>query len=289
MECKISNPVTASDHDAALPQGAFATQRTPSSGVDDEANSKKRKREVPDQSDPKLREFLHVMKTGREGVINDESNLNTGADLSANVVALVPEDESDDEYEKIPAKREKLRKLDSSETPQALVAHPPPPKGTPSHTDAPNAAVIISTDEADPEKADEGQPATEATDDDWLRSRTNRLLDLVDPDDLPTSATSAVDTGSVTRQNTQINGVAPHSSGELVQDAAEDAPEPEVLPTEGAAEAISRTSRLFIRNLPYSATEEDLAECFGKFGSLQEVCRLYYCLPPPPPLRAQST
>ncbi len=49
---------------------------------------------------------------------------------------------------------------------------------------------------------------------------------------------------------------------------------------EGAAEeveaetqeaSIEETARLFVRNLPYSATEADLAEAFGQHGELSEV------------------
>ncbi|XP_024381120.1 uncharacterized protein [Physcomitrium patens] len=36
-------------------------------------------------------------------------------------------------------------------------------------------------------------------------------------------------------------------------------------------ESVSETGRLFVRNLPYTATEEELAELFGKFGELSEV------------------
>ncbi|KAG0563042.1 hypothetical protein KC19_9G192500 [Ceratodon purpureus] len=36
-------------------------------------------------------------------------------------------------------------------------------------------------------------------------------------------------------------------------------------------EGVSETGRLFVRNLPYTATEEELAELFGKFGELSEV------------------
>ena len=42
---------------------------------------------------------------------------------------------------------------------------------------------------------------------------------------------------------------------------------------EGASfeEAIADTGRLFLRNLPYSATETDLSELFGPHGNMQEV------------------
>ena len=35
--------------------------------------------------------------------------------------------------------------------------------------------------------------------------------------------------------------------------------------------SIEETARLFVRNLPYSATEAELAEAFGQHGPLSEV------------------
>jgi multiple RNA-binding domain-containing protein 1 len=44
-------------------------------------------------------------------------------------------------------------------------------------------------------------------------------------------------------------------------------------------ESIRRTSRLFVRNLPYSATQEDLRAAFEQFGTLEEVCFKQVFLP----------
>lgn len=68
-------------------------------------------------------------------------------------------------------------------------------------------------------------------------------------------------------------GAGPRSSGDRVRDRAGGAAE--VVVANGAAEggepAIEETGRLFVRNLPYTATEADLAEAFGEHGELQEV------------------
>ena len=40
---------------------------------------------------------------------------------------------------------------------------------------------------------------------------------------------------------------------------------------DGARKEIARTGRLFLRNLPYQATEADLTELFHEFGELSEV------------------
>ncbi|EGR47415.1 uncharacterized protein TRIREDRAFT_79287 [Trichoderma reesei QM6a] len=247
----ISDPaLTKSQRSAHSDQPVASTQRP---RQDDEGSSKKRKREELDESDPKLREFLRVMKTGKEGVLADETNpdadmtgLATGGD------ALVPEGESDDEYEQIPKKKEKLRKLESSESSRKIVA-----------------------DDVKPQEAEKlPQLDAGATDDDWLRSRTNRLLDLVDPDDLPPPTQPAVETETAVQDEKEDDDAPPSP-----RDATEEDVPPVVDDNKGAdgsgaddaVATISRTSRLFVRNLPYTTTEEDLYEAFGKFGTIQEV------------------
>jgi multiple RNA-binding domain-containing protein 1 len=37
-------------------------------------------------------------------------------------------------------------------------------------------------------------------------------------------------------------------------------------------DAIRESGRLFVRNLPYTATEDDLRTHFEKYGTLEEVC-----------------
>ncbi|KAJ3475358.1 hypothetical protein NLG97_g9488 [Lecanicillium saksenae] len=111
-----------------------------------------------------------------------------------------------------------------------------------------------------------------ATDDDWLRSRTNRLLDLVDPDDIshvaPMEKTDC--DNSAAPQEVGNDKEAPHSEEDGTHDGQDLLP-PQGQDKDSAAEAISRTSRLFVRNLPYSATEDDLREEFEKFGGVDEV------------------
>lgn len=251
---------------------------------DDEGSSKKRKREELDESDPKLREFLRVMKTGKEGVLADETNpdadmtgLATGGD------ALVPEGESDDEYEQIPKKKEKLRKLESSESSRSLVTNQRLPAETSDQGVLPAAEEIVA-DDVKPQEAEKlPQLDAGATDDDWLRSRTNRLLDLVDPDDLPPPTQPAVETETAVQDEKEDDDAPPSP-----RDATEEDVPPVVDDNKGAdgsgaddaVATISRTSRLFVRNLPYTTTEEDLYEAFGKFGTIQEVSTKLIPVPP---------
>ncbi|KAF4976973.1 hypothetical protein FZEAL_6444 [Fusarium zealandicum] len=242
---------------------------------DADASSRKRKRDEPKASDPKLQEFLQVMKTGREGALDDAVDVTLGDGASAIPAVAVPEEESDDEYEQIPTRREKQRRIDPPEQLHASVSLPSQLKEANVDSDIQPASALQTTESSETKQTDLEQPAVAAADDDWLRSRTNRLLDLVDPDDLERTRTqgpSLNETGHAEGGNIVKSSHANHpatddvaikeiavetSGGEPAQDSSLD--------------AIRQTSRLFVRNLPYSATQDDLRESFEQFGTLEEV------------------
>lgn len=208
------------------------------------------------------------MKPGGAGLLEGDMDVDAGTGLAENATTVIPEGESDDEYEQIPARKEKQRRLEPPQedhdqgialalTNEGALSQDAPPADTPENGDAASQEV-----------------APAATDEDWLRSRTNRLLDLVDADDLPAAAT--VNSERVPPST----GAEP--SGEPVQAAAETSPHVAADDTASHAEAghredasaedvIRRTARLFIRNLPYTATEDDLRAELEKFGTVQEV------------------
>ncbi|RSL71387.1 hypothetical protein CEP53_001506 [Fusarium sp. AF-6] len=225
---------------------------------DSDASSKKRKRDEPQTSDPKLREFLQVMKTGGEGALEDATNANQGDGASAIPAAVVPEEDSDDEYEQIPTRREKQRRIEAPEKVPTLESLAPQ-----------------TTESSETKQTDLEQPTVVAEDDDWLRSRTNRLLDLVDPDELERTPAQghAVKETSHAEGGDVVNSPQANPSDEDEMTAEERAVEASggEPPKDDSLEAIRRTSRLFVRNLPYSATEEDLRGTFEQFGTLEEV------------------
>lgn len=240
----------------------------------EEGDSKKRKREDLDESDPKLREFLRVMKAGKGGVLADETNPDADmTGLATGGEALVEEGESDNEYEQIPKRQEKLRKTESSEASRSLVMNQRLPREATLDEGVQSVAEEVVADDVKPQETEEApQTSVDATDDDWLRSRTNRLLDLVDPDDLPQPAEQAALDEAVRDDGENTNTL--HSSHEVVSEDAPDQANDQGAEATGADDAIAtitRTSRLFVRNLPYTATEEDLHQKFGEFGTLQEV------------------
>lgn len=185
----------------------------------------------------------------------------------------VPEGESDDEYEQIPSKRELPKKTE----PSAMKPQPPRMQPTVSTTAEKTKQDIeehqgkVDFGVEEDLEASEDAPAPPATDDDWLRSRTNRLLDLMDPDELPKEQ-AEVSTSSPPHQNGEASLEESHgepTTGDTEQMDV-DVPQ-EQGEGESTVDTIRRTSRLFIRNLPYGATKEDIADSFEKFGTISEV------------------
>jgi multiple RNA-binding domain-containing protein 1 len=195
----------------------------------------------------KLKEFLEVMqppsKAKKWGEV-DESAMEPPTKVQA---MELPEAESDEEYEKVPKKTRQKS----------------PPKVAP--VEIPIPSVPETTVDETPAVAETPVPA-EATDDDWLRSRTNRLLDLMDPEDIATTQRTSATVEDTTED---VVGEPPAAEDEVMEDAQEDEEKPDPV-----LEAIRSNGRLFVRNLPYTATEDDLREHFAPYGSLEEVCIL---------------
>ncbi|KXX80433.1 Multiple RNA-binding domain-containing protein 1 [Madurella mycetomatis] len=252
-----SRPAAKNNADRNPIRPSFPKASVPDIDPTEDANPKKRKRQAPDEADPKLQEYLEVMghttkkPRGKEavgGIIQSDMT-------SAVPPAVLEAGESDDEYEDIPAR----------------------PLKTPVRTDPTHAGTLAAPlEDGEPAMpAPPGEPAREAprvpadaTDDDWLRSRTSRLLDLVDPDDPEFSARSAP----------PVPDAVPASE---MQEQSDDGPaanadEPNEATSKGESHEddvalVLKTSRLFLRNLSYTVTEDDIREHFGKFGNLEEV------------------
>jgi multiple RNA-binding domain-containing protein 1 len=211
----------------------------------------KRKRSDVDDADPKLKEFLEVMQSASKPKTwaiqgEDDSALEPPTKMQA---IEVPEAESDGEYEAVPKKPRKTS----------------PPKAT-----IQTELVAVSSIMERPTEGDEAvvaPAAPDATDDDWLRNRTNRLLDLVDPEELVHSRVEANANESTVAETTTDEPV----TNEEFEGFEDEKPDPVI-------EAIKSNGRLFVRNLPYIASEEDLREHFETFGTLDEVCLYFFVL-----------
>ena len=236
----------------------------------------KRKREPENagKKDETLQEYLRAMQPpsksktwANEDATADALKSNQNIE---NFTVTAPEVPSEDDYEPIPevpkeskkmVKKEKLPEdalLDSR--PQAL-----------SKTESAPAQI----------KALETFTEHNATDDEWLRSRTSRLLGLVDSDELdkqfeieaqPTTRAEQVE------DNPERIDMNRSSDSEAPQDIGDDVKEPSLEEPIGDPDItlIEESRRLFIRNLPYSASEDDLSQYFSEKGELSEVSFLKF-------------
>ncbi|KAK7739886.1 Multiple RNA-binding domain-containing protein 1 [Cytospora paraplurivora] len=259
----ISDPSLPTARKVAHVQNKLPTPEPEPKAKDAEVNSNKRKRGELDESDPKFQEFLDVMKPGQTNSHKLEGIFAQRAEEKDTVMAVVPDAaESDDEYETIPAKKPKHQTEGVGEAPPAQQVEAPAP---------------IIADTPQPTEQDVLPKTTEvadATDDDWMRSRTNRLLDLVDPDD-PSAFASAVSAPAVSVPTQQpAEKAAPPPPADVDMDRVSPAPHeaPVDQPTEdNATEQVRRTGRLFVRNLPFKVTEDELRQHFGRYGETEEV------------------
>ena len=125
------------------------------------------------------------------------------------------------------------------------------------------------------------------SDADWQRSRTRRVLDLVEPEGEEQADSGARETplvedkprtrptpGNAAAQNSVHTFPGP-SSTESEHVVQHDSPS-EDLPPKPAE--VWENGRLFLRNLGYDVSEKALEENFSSFGTLEEVSELQFCL-----------
>jgi hypothetical protein len=111
------------------------------------------------------------------------------------------------------------------------------------------------------EDADRIQLEDSRTDIDWLRARTNRVLDLVDVQEVPTKESEhAVSEGNNNSSSGSYHEAEPYVTA------------PSHVVQHGLEESLAN-GRLFIRNLPYSVDEVDVKNLFSKYGKVDEVSR----------------
>ncbi|KAK5069549.1 Multiple RNA-binding domain-containing protein 1 [Lithohypha guttulata] len=104
--------------------------------------------------------------------------------------------------------------------------------------------------DTDTQQEDDAAPQP-ATDNDWLRGRTTRTLDLMDPDEV------------------QMHQDDDNLYTETIQEEAANS-QTQQEESKNSQVEISN-ARLFVRNLAFSVSEDDLQQRFSPFGKLQEV------------------
>lgn len=240
--------------------------------IADQQNNLKRKREsqvdkkLDPQTDPKLQEYLEVMQPRSKSKRTDGFQLaGTSDHLPSSGKPIVKDegDASDGEYQS-------LRTKDNSSKLSRRVADPPQP-----------AANIVQMQESTEDRTsdeptiplNDGEATAAPTSDaDWLRSRTSRLLGLNDDE---TGEHKIDDDTNGATTFSEAQDVHPQR---IVQDQEEirsqqpEEQEAETPSVDEVEQKIHVSARLYLRNLSYAVTEDDLRKRFTDFGDLQEVC-----------------
>lgn len=109
-------------------------------------------------------------------------------------------------------------------------------------------------------KGDEGTATKPISDSDWMRGKTNRTLDLQDPDAEPPEAKPVQQLPSPI---SPAGSSESSSSNDKAETSGEQQTPPSVVDVPNG--------RLFVRNLAFSATENDLDSLFSGYGKIEEV------------------
>ncbi|KAI9761314.1 MAG: Dynein light chain [Chaenotheca gracillima] len=246
--------------------------------------SLKRKRDEATQNpsnDSKLGAFLEVMKPRSKTTTwsNEDTPKSFDASMSESQ-PLVEEAKSLTRSGKSasPPRPTKASRSEQTTSSNGKISTPEV-KHLPLQDEKEPAAVRIH-EEAPQQERNEPEEGPELTapassDADWLRSRTSRLLGLVDDDEdaqprqLPEeSGDSRTELESTRHNAAEVVDGEDRGNPDLVTDPTE--PEETQVTDENLAQ-IQQSSRLFVRNLPYTATEEDLRQHFSNFGELEEA------------------
>ncbi|KAF2758794.1 putative pre-rRNA processing protein Mrd1 [Pseudovirgaria hyperparasitica] len=228
------------------------------------ANPLKRKRgEVKGSTeDPKLQEFLEVMQrpSKPKNILGGSSNVDDVPEAAPKIAG--EEAESDDEYQEV-RKKSKGNDISPANHQHSL------DKGRTASNNEPPIEQISPPEDVDMTRVESVAPP--ATDADWLRSRTSRLLDIEsDEDDAPTESRPVVSHSDSAEEDSRTSRVAQDTTqnDDESRETAEEAAQAE----EEVAEPPQHAGgRLFIRNLPYDSTEDSLQKHFEPYGRIDEV------------------
>jgi multiple RNA-binding domain-containing protein 1 len=118
-------------------------------------------------------------------------------------------------------------------------------------------------------ETDIAQPDSPKSDNDWLRGKTSRLLDLVDSEDHLVTQNDEVP--KQTLESAESSEEDEDVSLDEQSDLAVGVLTSSVTHASSAKSIAVPNGRLFVRNLPFSTTELDLQSTFAKYGSITEV------------------
>ena len=279
-KAEVSASKTAMTHTAKEHQGGGDE----ASDAAAPARKRRRLREKDDEGDEKIQEFLQVMQPPSKSRAWENQDVLAvtpkplpTVELEVQTVSAANENGNRD-YEPAPKKQKKSRKEQKNLANDASNEHVVPAMNSVGGAQTPDTQVAGGT---------ATQPDLEAlpavTDDDWLRSRTSRLLGLVDNDETPAvkapepanekTKDRGDEEGSETESEKQSDLVA--RTENLTEDEGLDHSVPTSVEVD---EPPVGNSRLFMRNLTYTTTEDDIRKYFEGHGyeGIEEVGKFFY-------------
>lgn len=235
--------------------------QTASNANDSAENTRKRKWGGEEaKQDRKLQEYLSVLQRPSKSKTwgNDEEMLKPVEDKSpAGDEDAEAGDATDDSRTQKKVKVDGPGETSRPEPEPILVDHSGPGDGLEDPTARDPSAATQMQDE-------------QVSDSDWLRSKTSRLLGLLDEEEQ-----AELDAGSQQKAaSKEVEADRNHDTrdAEGIPAQPKDADEVDkALEADKNVELIRISSRLFVRNLPYDAKESDLGTLFVPFGKIEEV------------------
>ncbi|KAJ5586796.1 uncharacterized protein N7459_002561 [Penicillium hispanicum] len=253
----LARPIDSKPTDKAHP----TRRRDPADESLDHALKRKRETDTKPE-DPKLQEYLALMGNSKTRTWANDDVLANPTEQKAPVI-----NQSQDHSvaEELPSQPKRAR---TQEPPGDAVSEEPQPM------------VVDQSNEETAAQDDTDAPATETapvSDMDWLRSKTSRLLGLLDEDEQaefeerkanePAESQSPIDESrNAVIENIGSQPATNEENEENEDDAAQTTPE-----QDANIDLIRVSARLFLRNLAYDLTEADLQPLFAPYGKLEEI------------------
>ena len=272
---ELARPIQEEAPSRANMQNVKERRAEPLTGSNSTSLKRKRPSPEPQAQDPKLGEFLEAMKPpSKTKGLRTEEQASVQADTQVDG-QITDEGESDQEYQTVSKKRKTPVEKGPSQH-QSVVA-PPTESKEPVDDQVTTENNLMDVDGMAPSNDD----AKDTSDEAWLRSRTSRLLGLVDEDD-EDGASTRREPATVTSATAPVQ-VAQESTNDKDEETAglnqaEPAAPTDSLPSseDETEQKIIASQRLYIRNLSYAVTEDDLRQQFATFGELLEVRCIHF-------------
>ncbi|KAL2813792.1 hypothetical protein BDW59DRAFT_176638 [Aspergillus cavernicola] len=264
--------------DIARPIDADPTNEPPRSGQDsreslpsDAAGSTLKRKRDGDAQDPKMQEYLSlIQQPSKTKTWANDDQLPTPVETDSHPIEQ-PADNDDNTQELTYAQRKKARLGQDSKEGSYV-------PGNAGHSPTADEDDVQpqpeNGEEVQAEQQDEQERQQPVSDSDWLRSKTSRLLGLLDEDEQAVFEPPAPVSSSMPAADSNVDAKITETAEKPIGNEPEKSTAtPEV---DTNIENIRISARLFVRNLSYETKESDLQPVFAPFGKLEEQPSLSY-------------